>query len=313
MHYTHLEGLIAAPFTPMYENGTINLSIIPEYYQLLKLNGVIGAFINGSTGEGPSLTTSEKKMVMAAWADCTKGDPDFKVMSLVGGTSVEDARDLAAYAAEMGLYGISITAPYYFKPQDLNMLVQMCIAVAEAAPDIAFYYYHIPVLTGVHFPMLSFLKQIHGKLSNFAGIKYTHEDFMDFQACLDFENGRYDMLWGRDENYLPALAIGVKGVVGSTYNYAAPLYQAIKKAWDDNDMHMARNLQLRSIQMIQLLGKYGGIATGKAYMKVIGLDCGSFRLPVKNMTPDDFILFKKEVEALHLDGYLSILNHQFIS
>ena len=313
MHYTHLEGLIAAPFTPMYENGTINLSIIPEYYQLLKLNGVIGAFINGSTGEGPSLTTSEKKMVMAAWADCTKGDPDFKVMSLVGGTSVEDARDLAAYAAEMGLYGISITAPYYFKPQDLNMLVQMCIAVAEAAPDIAFYYYHIPVLTGVHFPMLSFLKQIHGKLSNFAGIKYTHEDFMDFQACLDFENGRYDMLWGRDENYLPALAIGVKGVVGSTYNYAAPLYQAIKKAWDDNDMHMARNLQLRSIQMIQLLGKYGGIATGKAYMKVIGLDCGSFRLPVKNMTPDDFILFKKDVEALHLDGYLSILNHQFIS
>ena len=313
MHYTHLEGLIAAPFTPMYENGTINLSIIPEYYQLLKLNGVIGAFINGSTGEGPSLTTSEKKMVMAAWADCTKGDPDFKVMSLVGGTSVEDARDLAAYAAEMGLYGISITAPYYFKPQDLNMLVQMCIAVAEAAPDIAFYYYHIPVLTGVHFPMLSFLKQIHGKLSNFAGIKYTHEDFMDFQACLDFENGRYDMLWGRDENYLPALAIGVKGVVGSTYNYAAPLYQAIKKAWDDDDMHMARNLQLRSIQMIQLLGKYGGIATGKAYMKVIGLDCGSFRLPVKNMTPDDFILFKKEVEALHLDGYLSILNHQFIS
>ena len=313
MHYTHLEGLIAAPFTPMYENGTINLSIIPEYYQLLKLNGVIGAFINGSTGEGPSLTTSEKKMVMAAWADCTKGDPDFKVMSLVGGTSVEDARDLAAYAAEMGLYGISITAPYYFKPQDLNMLVQMCIAVAEAAPDIAFYYYHIPVLTGVHFPMLSFLKQIHGKLSNFAGIKYTHEDFMDFQACLDFENGRYDMLWGRDENYLPALAIGVKGVVGSTYNYAAPLYQAIKKAWDDNDMHMAKNLQLKSIQMIQLLGKYGGIATGKAYMKVIGLDCGSFRLPVKNMTPDDFILFKKEVEALHLDGYLSILNHQFIS
>jgi N-acetylneuraminate lyase len=313
MHYTHLEGLIAAPFTPMYENGTINLSIIPEYYQLLKLNGVIGAFINGSTGEGPSLTTSEKKMVMAAWADCTKGDPDFKVMSLVGGTSVEDARDLAAYASEMGLYGISITAPYYFKPQDLNMLVQMCIAVAEAAPDIAFYYYHIPVLTGVHFPMLSFLKQIHGKLSNFAGIKYTHEDFMDFQACLDFENGRYDMLWGRDENYLPALAIGVKGVVGSTYNYAAPLYQAIKKAWDDDDIHMARNLQLKSIQMIQLLGKYGGIATGKAYMKVIGLDCGSFRLPVKNMTPDDFILFKKEVEALHLDGYLSILNHQFIS
>ncbi len=312
MRFKHLEGLIAAPFTPMDETGSVNLSVIPEYYQLLKANGVMGAFINGSTGEGPSLTTREKKSVMVAWAACTKSDPDFKVMSLVGGTSVEDARELTEYAAEQGLYGVSITAPYYFKPQDLNMLVQTCIAVAQVAPDLAFYYYHIPVLTGVHFPMLSFLKLIDGKLSNFAGIKYTHEDFMDFQACLEFENRKYDMLWGRDENYLPSLAVGVKGVVGSTYNYAAPLYHAIKKAWDDNDLDLAKNLQLRSIQMIQLLGKYGGIATGKAYMKVIGLDCGSFRLPVKNMTPDDFILFKKEVEALHLDGYLSVSNHQYI-
>ena len=69
MRYTHLEGLIAAPFTPMHENGTINLTIIPEYYQLLKSNGVIGAFINGSTGEGPSLTTQEKKTVITAWAE----------------------------------------------------------------------------------------------------------------------------------------------------------------------------------------------------------------------------------------------------
>jgi len=313
MRYTHLEGLIAAPFTPLHSNGTVNLDIIPEYYQLLKSNGVIGAFINGSTGEGPSLTTLEKKSIIAAWAKCSKGDTDFKVMSLVGGTSVEDARDLAEYAAGQGLYGISITAPYYFKPQDLNMLVQTCIAVAQVAPNIAFYYYHIPVLTGVHFPMLSFLKQIHGKLSNFAGIKYTHEDFMDFQACMQFENGKYDMLWGRDENYLPALAVGAKGAVGSTYNYAAPLYHAIQNAWNMGDMTLARSLQYRSIEMIQLLGKYGGIATGKAYMKFIGLDCGSFRLPVKNMTQEDYFLFKKDVENLKLEKYLAVPGHHLIS
>jgi N-acetylneuraminate lyase len=82
MRYTHLKGLIAAPFTPMHLDGTINIELIPEYYQLLKSNGVKGAFITGSTGEGPSLTTGEKKAVIAAWADCNKGDTDFKVIWL---------------------------------------------------------------------------------------------------------------------------------------------------------------------------------------------------------------------------------------
>ena len=57
----HLKGLIAAPFTPMHEDGSLNLSIIPDYYEMLKANGVVGVFICGSTGEGVSLSLDEKK------------------------------------------------------------------------------------------------------------------------------------------------------------------------------------------------------------------------------------------------------------
>lgn len=57
--------------------------------------------------------------------------------------------------------------------------------------------------------------------------------------------------------------------------------------------------------MIRLLGKYGGIATGKAYMKLIGLDCGKFRLPVRNMGTDNFELFKKEVGQLGFSNFCS--------
>ncbi len=309
MKFKHIEGLVAAPFTPMHPDGSLNLACIPAYYSLLKNNGVVGVFINGSTGEGSSLTNQEKKNVISAWADCTAHDENFKVMSLVGGTSIEDAIDVAKHCAKEKLYGVSLTAPNYFKPADLNMLVQSCIAVANSVPETAFYYYHIPVLTGVYFPMIQLLNQMHGRLPNFAGIKYTHEDFMDYQACLNFENGYYDMLWGRDENFLPALSVGTKGVVGSTYNYAAPLYHAILDAWQHHDLNEARILQLKSIDMIQLLGKYGGIATGKSYMKLLGLDCGQFRLPVKNMNHEEFLLFKKDVEKINLKGYLSELNH----
>ncbi len=307
MRIQHLQGLIAAPFTPMHQDGSLNLSLIPGYYNMLKANNINGAFICGSTGEGVSMTAKEKMAVAEAWAAASKNDPDFKVMTLLGGTSITDCKELARHADSIGLYGVSFTAPFYFEPVDVAMLAKACIAVAETVPHLPFYYYHIPALTGVNFPMMSLLKEIDGKIPNFAGVKYTHEDFMDFLSCLHFQNRKYDMLWGRDENMLPALSIGAKGAVGSTFNYAAPLYHRLMEAFYNSDLETASLFQQQSIEMIRLLGKYGGIATGKAYMKLIGMDCGEFRLPVKNMSAAEFELFEKDVEELEFDKFKSRL------
>ncbi|MCF2489179.1 dihydrodipicolinate synthase family protein [Dyadobacter sp. CY347] len=301
----HLKGLIAAPFTPMQADGSLNLDLIPDYYQFLKQNGINGAFICGSTGEGVSLTVSEKKHVAEAWASCAKDDQNFTVMPLLGGTCIADCIDLAKHAQQIGLDAVSFTSPFYFKPANVEMLAECIIAIAETVPEMPFYYYHIPVLTGVNFPMFDLLKVIDGRLPNFAGIKYTHEDFMDFQSCLNFRNGQYDMLWGRDENMLSALAVGAKGAVGSTFNYAAPLYHELIESFEQNDMEKAGALQQKSIDMIRLLGKYGGISVGKAYMKVVGMDCGTFRLPVKNMSDAQFEAFRSDVAALDFDSFKS--------
>ena len=306
MRSEHLKGLIAAPFTPMRPDGSVNTAIIPAYYKMLKENGVTGAFICGSTGEGVSMSMTEKKSVAEAWSDATAGYNDFKVMLFLGGTSIADCKELAVYAKQIGLYAISFTAPFYFKPANANMLAKACAEVASAVPDMPFYYYHIPVLTGVNIAMYDLLQEVHGIIPNFAGIKYTHEDFMDFLTCMRFQNGRYDMLWGRDENMLSALVLGAKGAVGSTFNYAAPLYYELIDAFNNNDLEKARTLQQQSIDMIRLLGKYGGIATGKAYMKLVGLDCGEFRLPVKNMSAAEFELFKKDVAAIGFNRFASV-------
>jgi N-acetylneuraminate lyase len=305
MKIQHLRGLIAAPFTPMHKDGSLNLSLIPLYYEMRKANNINGAFICGSTGEGVSMTAKEKMAVAEAWAACSKNGANFKVMTLLGGTSITDCKELARHAESIGLYGVSFTAPFYFEPVDVAMLAKACIAVAETVPDLPFYYYHIPVLTGVNFPMIALLKEIDGKLSNFAGVKYTHEDFMDFLSCLHFQNGKYDMLWGRDENMLPALSIGAKGAVGSTFNYAAPLYHNLMEAFYNGDLETASQFQQQSIDMIRLLGKYGGIATGKAYMKLIGMDCGEFRLPVKNMSAEEFESFEKDTGQINFSSFSS--------
>ncbi|NQD70303.1 dihydrodipicolinate synthetase [Sphingobacterium shayense] len=305
MYTQKIEGLIAAPFTPFDAMGELNLEIIPDYYNLLKANKIVGSFICGSTGEGVSLTFQEKIKVMQAWTALTADDKDFTLMMFLGGTNVKECMELAKIAEESGVDVISFTSPFYFKPANAKQLALCCAKVASAAPNTAFYYYHIPVLTGVNIAMLDLLKEIDTLIPTFKGIKYTHEDFMDFLSCMNYNDRKYDMLWGRDENILSSLVLGSRGAVGSTYNYAAPLYIDLMEAFDQGDFEKANSLQQKSIDMITLLGKYGGIATGKAYMKLVGINCGEFRLPVANMSQENFVDFQREVAKLNFESFKS--------
>ncbi len=298
------QGLIAAPFTPMNSKGEIIYEAIPEYHDFLVKNKIAGAFINGSTGEGVSLSQKERMRTTEAWAAAAKNS-SIRVINLVGGTSYSESAENALHAKECGVDSIAIVAPYYFKPADAKQLAEFCALIAGSVPDLPVYFYHIPVLTGCYVDMYSFLREAAPIIPNLAGIKYTHEDFMDFLSCIHFMDGKFEMLWGRDENLLSALILGTRAGVGSTFNYAAPLYYRMIEAFDRGDFISARKLQQKSVDMIRLLGKYGGIATGKAYLKYIGLDFGQFRLPVRNMNDEMVEQFVRDVRALGMDELFS--------
>ncbi len=299
------EGLIAAPFAPMSANGEVMYDRIESYYDLLEKNGVVGAFINGSTGEGVSLTQKEKMRIVEEWTSCAKEKKSLKVITLVGGTSYSECIENALHSREQGIDAIALLAPYYFKPATAKQLAEFVSVVAEKVPDLPVYFYHIPVLSGCNVAMIDFLKECDSYIPNLAGIKYTHEDFMDFLSCTHFMNGKYEMMWGRDENMLSALILGTRSAVGSTFNYAAPVYLNMINAFDSGDFDAARKLQQQSIDMIRLLGKYGGISVGKAYMRYIGFDCGQFRSPVKNMGHDKYEKFREDVKELEMEQLFS--------
>lgn len=305
MNFKKYEGLVAAPFTPMDKNGNLNTAIIPEYYDFLGKNGVTGAFINGTTGEGPSLTQKEKQFQAHQWAACLKAGGKMRIINLVGGTSYQECIENAIFSRDEGLSAIAVIAPYYFKPAGAAQLAEFVTRVGESVPDMPVYFYHIPVLTGVNIQMAGFLEKISVMLPNFAGIKYTHEDLMDFLSCLNYKNGKYDLLWGRDECLLSALVTGCRGAVGSTYNYAAPLYHALMRAFNQGDLDEARRFQQLSVDLVNILEKYGGIATGKAFMKYAGIDCGKYRSPVKNLDDDLYSNFVSDVRNLDIDNLLS--------
>lgn len=298
-----IEGLVAAPFTPMHADGSLNLAIVPQYAKMLAHNGVKGAFVAGSTGEGVSLTYEEKRAVIEAWGD-TFEDSLLKI-AMVGGNSVAEMQQLTQLAAECSYNAVAILAPHYFKINSAETIARICREVGEAAPNTAVYFYHIPVLTGVNVSMLQLLEHLDGQMSNFAGIKYTHHDMMEYNQCLNYGGGKYDILWGWDEVFLGGMAMGARGGVGSTFNYAAPLYHRLMAAFDAGDLTEARRLQEKSITIVKLLGKYGGISVGKAYMKALGLDCGAFRLPVRNMSEVQYSEFLRNLEEIEFFAYAS--------
>lgn len=298
-----IEGLVAAPFTPMHTDGSLNLSLIPQYAEMLIHNGVKGAFIAGSTGEGVSMCYEEKIQLIKAWGEIR--DKRLLKIAMVGGNSVQEMKQLAQLAEQHKFDAIAILAPHYFILNKAEILAQICIEVGKVAPKVGLYFYHIPVLTGVSVSMIEFLEHIDGKLPNFLGIKYTHSDMMEYNRCLNFTGGKYDMLWGWDEVLLGGMAMGARGGVGSTFNYAAPLYHQLMDAFYAGDLVKARKLQEKSIDIVRLLGKYGGIATGKAYMRAIGLDCGKFRLPVQNMSEAQYEAFLEDLQVIDFFQYMS--------
>jgi N-acetylneuraminate lyase len=134
------------------------------------------------------------------------------------------------------------------------------------------------------------------------GAKFTYEDLSDFQQCLKLENGKYDMLFGRDELLLSALALGARGAVGSTYNFATPLYLSIIKAYDLGDNERAQELQALAVRTIDLLVGCGPqpIATFKKWMAEVAVDCGPTRLPLEPPTAAQFSQTLTRLNALNV-------------
>jgi N-acetylneuraminate lyase len=301
----HLSGLIAAPHTPLRSDGSVAFELIAQQAKLLAHNGVSGAFICGTTGEGPSLTNDERRKIAEAWVAARPAG--LSVIVHVGHLCLADARALAEHAQQIGADAIATVAPSFFKPAAQADLVGWCAQVAAGAPTLPFYYYTIPSMTNVSLSCADFLAVAESRIPNLVGIKFTFENLMDFTRATTHSNGKFNVLFGRDEILLAGLGLGAKGAVGSTYNFAAPLYLRIIEAFKRGDLEAARRDQARAIEFIGVLDRHGGLAAGKATMKLIGLDCGPVRLPLRALTERDEASLREGFEKIGFFDYASKL------
>jgi N-acetylneuraminate lyase len=278
-----LHGLVAAAHSPFHDDGSLNLAAVEKQAAHFLKNNVATTFICGSTGECHSLTLEERRSLAERWLAVARGTA-LKIVVHVGSNCLGDARTLAAQAQALGAVAISALAPSYFKPRSLDALIACCADIAGAAPETPFYFYDIPALTGVSFPMADFLARAPERIPTLAGLKFTNPDLMAYQCCLRADDGRWDVPFGVDEHFLGALAMGARGAVGSGFNFAAPVYQRLLKAFAAGDLTAAREAQFRGARLVRLLAGFGYLAAAKAVMGLLGVPVGPARLPETNLT-----------------------------
>ncbi len=289
-----LHGLVAATHTPFHSDGSLAPEVVPVQASHLAKNGIKSVFITGSTGEGHSLTQQERHSMFKAWAQAGPSH-NLTVVAHVGSNCLEDAKILATTAADLGLDAIAMLAPSYYKPGNLDELIECCAHVAAAAPHLPFYYYDIPVLTGVCFSMPEFLAVAAARIPNLAGIKFTNDNLEEFTTCLTM--GSHDIPWGIDEKILDALKVGAKGAVGSSYNFAAPLYHKLIAAFEAGDLDTASRLQQQAVSLIEAVAEIGYLGAAKQVMDWQGVPLGPARLPVRTPSAAQLEALRAKIES----------------
>jgi N-acetylneuraminate lyase len=276
-----LHEFVAAVHSPFHDDGSIAPEVVSVQAGFLAANGIRTVFVTGSTGECHSLACDERLALYDAWAAAGPANA-IRIVAHVGSNSIEDARTLARRARSHGFAAISSLAPSYYKPATVDDLVGWCAAIAAEAPDLPFYYYEIPAMTGVSLPMERFIAAAAPRIPTLAGIKFTNPDLVSYRRCLDLAGDRLDLPWGTDEMLLGAIATGARGAVGSTYNWAHSLYVDLQSAFERGDIAEARRLQSLSVAMVDAVAATGFMGTAKALMTRLGVPVGPARVPMGN-------------------------------
>ncbi|MEO7319702.1 MAG: dihydrodipicolinate synthase family protein [Chthoniobacteraceae bacterium] len=290
-----LHDLVAATHSPFHKDGSLNLAAVEQQAAHLLKNGIGAVFIGGTTGESSSLSLDERLALAQRWCEVARGTA-LRVVVHVGSNCLADARALAAHSQALGAAAIAALAPSYFKPRSLDALIACCADIADTAPETPFYYYDIPAMTGVSLPMPEFLDKAVTQIPTLAGIKFSNPDLVAYLQCL--QAGEWDMPWGIDEWMLGALATGARGFVGSSFNFAAPLYHRLIAAFERGDLATARVEQHRSVRLIGLLARHGSMGAAKAVMTLLGVDTGPARLPNENLAPGQISVLRGELETM---------------
>lgn len=285
------KGVIPAVLTVFDKEENIDEVGMRQLVSFLIDKGVNGLYLTGSTGEGFTMTSEERKKVVEIVIDETAGR--VPVVVHVGAIGTKISIDLAKHAESVGADGISSVPPFYWKFNE-NQIIKYYEDIANSC-SIPMIVYNVPL---VGLLGMNAIKRL-AKIENVKGIKYTALSQYEITQIKDEVGEEFLVYSGADEMAMSGLISGADGIVGSFYNIMPELFINIYNAVKNKDLDEAQRLQKQAVEVImyalQLPSFYAGM---KVILKWMGINAGYCRRPFENLTEEDEVKFKEGFKKL---------------
>ncbi|APF21741.1 MULTISPECIES: dihydrodipicolinate synthase family protein [Clostridium] len=285
------KGVIPAVLTVFDKEENIDEVGMRQLVSFLIDKGVNGLYLTGSTGEGFTMTSEERKKVVEIVIDETAGR--VPVVVHVGAIGTKISIDLAKHAESVGADGISSVPPFYWKFNE-NQIIKYYEDIANSC-SIPMIVYNVPL---VGLLGMNAIKRL-AKIENVKGIKYTALSQYEITQIKDEVGEEFLVYSGADEMAMSGLIAGADGIVGSFYNIMPELFINIYDAVKNKDLDEAQRLQKQAVEVImyalQLPSFYAGM---KVILKWMGINAGYCRRPFENLTEEDEVKFKEGFKKL---------------
>ena len=206
------------------------------------------------------------------------------VIAGTGSNCTETAVYLSVEAEKYGADGLLLVSPYYNKATQKGLICHFS-AVAEAV-KIPILLYNIPGRTGVTIQPET-IASLCKNVDNIVGVKEASGNFSAMATMMNLADGQVDLYSGNDDQIVPLLALGGKGVISVLSNIAPAQTHAICQAFFDGNPAESARLQLAAIPLITELFREVNPIPVKAAMNLMGKGVGPLRLPLTEMEPQN--------------------------
>lgn len=271
-------GVFPALLTPFDASGAVNYNALRELVQWNLGKGANGFYVCGSTSEAFLLTGDERKKIVETV--CAEAAGKAAVIAHVGCIGQDMAVDLARHAKEAGADAISSVPPFYYG-FSFEEIKSYYFALADVGLPV--FIYNFTAAGGARLTAPQFMEFLSDP--RFLGVKHTSSDFFLLERLKAFRPDAV-IFNGYDEMFLPGLAAGADGGIGSTYNFMAEKYIVIEKAFRNGDLAAAQAEQKKANAIISALLDCGVMPGCKALCRHLGLDLGECRKPFRRLTED---------------------------
>ena len=272
------KGAGVAIVTPMKENGEVNYEKFAEMIEFQIANGTDAIIVCGTTGESSTLTHEEHLDVIKYCAEKVAGR--IPVVAGTGSNCTETAVYLSQEAEKYGVDGLLLGSPYYNKATQ-NGLYTHFKTVAESV-KLPIILYNVPSRTGCNILPDTVIRLCHD-VENIVGVKEASGNISQIARLAAKAKGTVDIYSGNDDQIVPILSLGGKGVISVLSNVAPKETHEICAKYFAGDVEGSRELQLRAMDLCDALFCEVNPIPVKKALNLMGMEAGSLRLPLTEM------------------------------